>query len=1008
MEIRTNSIYRIIIVQLYFCIFLALTSWSAFGSTPVALPVSFTITISDQGVGQNTAIQINCDWQGASIYYLSQVGLSSGTYSIGVMNDGSVVSLDGKLIFSTYSGSDSNIFSINILNNVNGEKEYQYYNYSNGTITPYNNQTQWQGVGSSYIDDNADKFPSGNSISMPVHNASLSSGGIPMPAFFKISIPDSQITGFTMVKIVDAFAGRQYNSSVLSKGGEFLIKIFGNNASSDIGKGFVRSMDSKLGFSRENIPVGDYMEISVVAPAGDPDGAAYLLYKYDKSINTIKQISSNMTGNIQITPVTLSSFGDTPHFSLPAEFKLHLESVTPNTYLHIAQYWRHLYYKTQTGLSKGDYYFRLNKDNSLQSLDGKTLLNTVYSPEPPDSVMAVVAVDVDPDGWSVTGADPGKRGNDIIGFKYYASDSSYQTLSSPGETSVDLGLGWVTSDISQVYGLVQTTTEPRDVLTKGNYFIKTDEPVPGLKLPLQIRIHISGCQSDNKIMVANYWSKRGFLSQPVKDGDYWIVIYPDGLVESLDRKLTFSESVEQYIPDKAVIRLTDTSKGTQWAAFKYDRNSLSMDVDNSDLSGADTIMPVDGIMGGLMPGLFMAHVAKGSKVQIINGYLKKSFVSSVFPDPRDYYFYMLADGTPKSLNTGISFSEQDDSTIAADEFAIRILGAGDGYDFVRYGIVKAPNELYAGNNMLYYGLFGKKKGHMSNTYGLETKFFTDRNQLLFVPDSRMGLPAQIFVHMGTSVKNQELQILPYFKGVYYSVPNIAQGDYIFNLDSDGSLDTLTPGIAPVAKSVSVLNAFNIVFNLPSQPAEVIQYYKGGWQQDIWGNWDPSDIGNPLNYTGHGELDLVSTITYNNEGQIVNNQVAAGILGSGNWAGVYSANVLNTSVLSQSSSGIVRLSVNSPEITINQTHKLFISAGGWDGVSAFEVTLDVVMPDGTKFQVLDYPSIVMPNIPDNKFMLISVPISDDFPKGTYTWQVQISSNGVDKAIIAEDKVKFDIY
>lgn len=1013
-KIITNKVpVRIFIVQLLFFVFLILIAGPAFGVNSISLPASFTVLLSNQGVGQNTAIQINCDWQGASSYYISQLGLAGGSYQIGIMDDGSVLSLDGKLTFSSYTGTNNNIFSINILNNINSQNEYQYFNYSSGTyssgtISPYDNQTKWQGVGPSYIDDSADAFPSGNSISMPINKSVLTSGGVPMPIFFKIYIPDSQITNFTRVKIINSFAGREYYSSILSKGGEFLIKVFGNNAGSDLGKGFVRSMDSKLGFSRTDIPVADSMEISVTSPVENPNGSISLLHKYDQNTHTIKQLSPDLSGNIQIKHVSLSSFGDTPNFSLPARFKLHLESVTPNTHLHIAQYWRNLYYKTQLGLSKGDYYFRLNSDHSLKSLDGKILLNTAYSPEPPDQVMAVVIKDVEPAGWSITGADPGKRGDNIIGFKYNANGNSYQTLSSPGENTVDLGLGWVTSDISQVYGLTQTTTTPKDVLTKGNYFIQTDENVPGLKLPLLIKIHVSDANADNKIMIANYWCQRGFLSQPVGSGDYWIVIYPDGLVESIDRKLGLNEYTEQNIPDQSIIQLTNTSQGVQWAAFKYDGKSLSMDIDNCTLSGSNTIMPVDGIMGGLMPGLFMAHVTNGSKAQIINGHLQKSFISSDFSGPRDYYFYILADGTPKSLDSNISFSEQADSSLGTDQFEIRILGAGDGYDFVKYGIVKAPNGLYAGNNTLYYGLFGKQKGHLSTSTGWETKAFTDRNQLHFVPNSRMSLPVQIFVHVETSVVNQELQILPYFKGVYHSFSGIQPGDYLFNLNLDGSLQTFNPGISPVSKAISVLDAFNITFNLSSQPAEVVQYYKGGWQQNIWGNWNPSDPSNPLNYNGHGEFDLIKTITYNSEGQVINNQLSPNVLSSGNWAGVYSADVLNTVGLLQSTNGTIELEANSPQIAANQTHNLLISASGWDGVTVFDVELDIVMPDGTSFQVLNFPDIPFPNIPKEGLTLLSVPISIDLPKGVYTWKIKVLSNDMNKSVIAWDDVDFTIY
>lgn len=322
-KINNFLMVRIFIIQIFFI----LNAASALAYSSISLPVSFKVFLSDMGIGQNTAIQVNCDWQGANSYYISQLGLDSGTYEIGIMEDGTVLSLDGKLIFSSYAGTNSNIFSINILNNINGQNEYQYFNYLNSSIKPYNNYKQWQGAGSFFIDDSADTFPSGNSISLPVNNSMLSSGGIPMPMFFKINIPDSQLTNFTKVKITNSFAGKEYSSSILPKGGEFLIKIFGNNAGSNSGKGAVRSMDSKLGFSLTQIPVADSMQLSIVSPADNPNGSISIQYKYDQNIHTVKQISSDPSGKIQIQPTDISSFGDTPHFSLPATFKLHSEII---------------------------------------------------------------------------------------------------------------------------------------------------------------------------------------------------------------------------------------------------------------------------------------------------------------------------------------------------------------------------------------------------------------------------------------------------------------------------------------------------------------------------------------------------------------------------------------------------------------------------------------------------------------------------------------------------------
>ena len=435
------------------------------------LPVKLTVQISS-ATSANTEIAVYTGW--ASKIWYSQKPVSPGDYEIGVRGDGSVVSMDGKLSFKSYAASSSDLLQVNIrypdVNHngadfINYKKNgleltldsYGYTDYGSGNVT------YWMMTG-------------GNTIRSSNATEPLAEWYV-LPQYFKIHV--ATVTPRTRIQVSTFFNSSIWVSQPILVPGDYVISV---NS-----QGFVRSIDSKLGFNKYPTTAAPLLSVMILYPDSQ-NGADVVRYFWSYSNNPKGAINRNAKGFYNFDSDTISSqdyFSDGNDIAMvepmrvwynaPFTIRVHLESVTQYTYLHIPFYWKRVIYRSQRGLAPGDYWIRVNYDPdpynlntrpTLTSLDGKLSFETIYSREAADQVFAVF----------IALPTYAYQGFDVVGFNYnFAYWQTYTTMLGADPTGIDVGLGFVYTDVLNPRDdITNWPTTPTENLTSGNYVVITD------------------------------------------------------------------------------------------------------------------------------------------------------------------------------------------------------------------------------------------------------------------------------------------------------------------------------------------------------------------------------------------------------------------------------------------------------------------------------------------------------------------------------------------------------
>ncbi len=402
---------------------------------------------------------------------MSQQGVAKGVYRIGIKADGNVISLDGKLSFTSWPDVADQALRVYI--------RYPDTAHSNGAdallYTKNGNTVIYGNLG--YVDFSGAFYPgtftAGNAI-----NLANSSGNwqewLALPQYFLIHTPT--ITPGTRIQISNYYAGVKWVSQPVLARGDFLIRIDPD--------GFVRSIDSKLAFTKSGEVQEPSMAIYILNPTSTKS-ADYVRYNWSSASNPSGAITPASIGNINfITGITSTSTSGntisvTPNrevlYSENFMLRIHLESVTPWTFLHIPFYWKHIIYRSQIPLPSGDYWIQVREDpnpadpNSapyLLSVDHRINFERIYCPEAPDPVFAVfIALPNRPE-----------QGFDVVGFAHeLRRPRTYQTMLGENSTGLDVGLGYVFCDVKNPRDAITSyPTTPTETLTGGNYVVITD------------------------------------------------------------------------------------------------------------------------------------------------------------------------------------------------------------------------------------------------------------------------------------------------------------------------------------------------------------------------------------------------------------------------------------------------------------------------------------------------------------------------------------------------------
>jgi len=461
------------------------------GAATYTLPLQLTITINSETLPQ-TQIQIATGWVGLS--WMSQQAVAKGVYQVGVKSDGTVVSLDGKLSFTAWPDASDQTLRMYI--------RYPDAQHSNGAdallYTKIGDNIYYGNQG--YIDFGAGFFPgsltAGNSIYIANSNGNWQAWS-PLPQYFLIHTPS--ITPGSRIQISAYYAGTKWVSQPILARGDFIVRVDPN--------GFVRSIDSKLAFTKSTEVQQPALAIYIFNPLNE-NGADYVRYTWSNAANPSGAISLDSAGYVNLTTgaSSISRTGNTISITTnrevlyPEEFMLrvHLESVTPWTFLHIPFYWKRVIYRSQIPLSAGDYWIQVKADPDpnnpatapyLWSLDRKLSFSRIYSREAPDPVFAVfIALPNRPE-----------QGFDTVGFVHnFRRPNTYQTMLGENPTGPDVGLGYVFANVrNPLDDITNYPTTPTETLTGGNYVVITDagiiigrvvdgagNPIPGARVSI--------------------------------------------------------------------------------------------------------------------------------------------------------------------------------------------------------------------------------------------------------------------------------------------------------------------------------------------------------------------------------------------------------------------------------------------------------------------------------------------------------------------------------------------
>lgn len=297
----------------------------------------------------------------------------------------------------------------------------------------------------------------------------------PLPQYLLIHVPS--ITPSTRIQVSTYFSASKWVSQPILAPGDYLIRVDPD--------GFVRSLDNKLAFTKSPDGQSPSLTVYVLYP-DNRNGADFTSYTWSTETNpqgAIRWASSGFldfsSGDISASETGNSAALTTARETIyPEKLMLwvHLESVTPFTYLQIPFYWKNAVFRSQKPLPAGDYWIQVMPDPDpanpasspfLLSLDGKIPFRKNATGARPDQIFAVfVAVPNRPE-----------IGLDVLGFVHnFRRPSSLQPMLGARSTGPDAGLGFVSNTGVSDPNRVSTSfpTVPTQTLTAGNYVVVSD------------------------------------------------------------------------------------------------------------------------------------------------------------------------------------------------------------------------------------------------------------------------------------------------------------------------------------------------------------------------------------------------------------------------------------------------------------------------------------------------------------------------------------------------------
>lgn len=329
----------------------------------------------------------------------------------------------------------------------------------------------------------------------------------PLPQNLRIHVP--KVTSNTRIQVSSYFAGVKWVSQPIISPGDYIIRIDPD--------GFVRSIDSKLAFTRSGESQSAGVTIYILNP-DSRNGADYTSYEWTRNSNypagALKWASGGYVGFDTMSASNVSSSSTDNSISLTGTretlfredmmLRVHLESVTPYSYLFIPFYWKNVAYLSQKPLPAGDYWIQLGPDPNpasnltnpyILSLDAKIAFRQIKIVHNPDQVLGIY----------IANPTPGSVGFDVVAFAHdFRLKNTYQTMLGALPTGPDNGLGYIAclgiGDPNQA--TTRFATIPTQTLSQGNYVAVTDAglirgrimnartkgPLPGAKVRIDATI----------------------------------------------------------------------------------------------------------------------------------------------------------------------------------------------------------------------------------------------------------------------------------------------------------------------------------------------------------------------------------------------------------------------------------------------------------------------------------------------------------------------------------------
>lgn len=532
------------LVRLLISLFLFLMISPSLAQADV-LPVELTITVNGPTTAQ-TQVQVSTGWIGTS--WMSQPGIGPSVYQVGVKADGTVVSIDGQLSFTPWPDSFDSALRMYIRHpspsRPNGADALLYTKSGNSVI--YGNH--------GFVDFNtgllSGPITDGNGFSM-VHSEGNWQNWRPLPQYFRIHAEN--ITPGTRIQISNYYAGVKWVSQPILARGDFIVRIDPD--------GFVRSIDSKLGFSKQPEASDSALTFYIMKPDAR-NGADYYRYTWSKGTTPVGAVNFESSGFVDFSNGVTSgsttgntvSLTTTSEVLYPESFMVwvHLDSVTRYTYLHIPFYWKHVIYRSTSlpiiGLGAGDYFIQVMPDpapsdpNSapfVLSLDKRIYFHRIYCPEAPDPVLA----------FFIALPNRPQQGFDVVGFRHaLRRANSYQTMMGENKTGPDLGLGFVeTNVLNPRDAITNYPTTPTETLTGGNFIVVTDAGMAIGRVVNYVGRPLAGAvvSIDGVPQVAD--GNGEFRFTHMVGGDYTLV-YQAGGYQTQTQRITINESGPTYLP----------------------------------------------------------------------------------------------------------------------------------------------------------------------------------------------------------------------------------------------------------------------------------------------------------------------------------------------------------------------------------------------------------------------------------------------------------------------------